>query len=358
MLELVIVGGGPCGLSCAAYAHKAGLPYVVLEKGSIVHTIARFPTDMRFFSTALRMSIGGVPFVASEPHPTRKEALDYYRQVVHTLGLAVRTFEEVTAISREADGTFRVVSRPHRNPEHANVYQAKAVVVATGYFDWPNRIGVPGEDLPHVSHYYREGHAHYGQRVVVVGGGNSAVEAALDLFRCGAQVTLVHRGGDVHDKVKPWVLPFFRSRVKKGQIATRFGTRVVRIERDAVVVESAGRQEVLEADAVYLLTGFRPDHALLTGLGVTVDGQTEAPVYDPETMETDVPGVYVAGVAAAGRDANRIFIENGRFHGLKIVRHRLALRGMTAAELDERVGPLPTDPDELEDPTFVVGRAP
>ncbi|HEY8552782.1 MAG TPA: YpdA family putative bacillithiol disulfide reductase [Thermaerobacter sp.] len=349
-LDLVIVGGGPCGLACAAAAHQAGLRYRVLEKGAIVNSLVHFPLQMNFFSTADNLAIAGIPFVSERPNPTRREALDYYRAVVQHLGLAVETYTEVVDIQREAGGPFRVVARraprlvagwPPLEPDGADrdepaagagraarlvTYRAHHVVLATGYYDRPNRLGVPGEDLAHVSHYYREGHAFYGRRVLVVGGQNSAVEAALDLHRCGARVTLAHRGPALSQRIKPWVLPPFRSLVDKGRITVLYNTEVEAIEPEAVWVRVAGEPRRLPADFVFLLVGYRPDHRLVRRLGIPIDPATGEPRHDPETMATPVPGVYLAGVAAAGYDANKIFIENGRWHGERIVRHILSRR--------------------------------
>jgi len=348
VLDLVIVGAGPCGLAAAAAAGKAGLDYVVLDRGCVVHTLTRFPTSMVFFSTAEKLAIAGIPFICPRANPTRQEALDYYRQVTDALDLNVHQYEEVTGIRREpaadgsggpeqAAGVFRVETRQVRDPSAPpRTYLARAVVLATGYFDNPNRLGVPGEDLPHVSHYFTEAHPFYRQRVVVVGGRNSAVEAALELHRAGARVTLVHRGDDLSDRVKPWILPFIRKRIEAGDIAARFRTRVKAIEPAGVILEQEGQEVREPADFVFLLTGYRPDHTLARSLGVAVDPETGVPVHDPETMETNVPGVYVAGVLAAGYDANRIFIENGRFHGERIVAHLLRRRGVPAGEAAER----------------------
>lgn len=341
MLDLAIVGAGPCGLACAAAAQRAGLDYACFDKGAIADAIARFPVGLRFFSTAERLAIAGVPFVAPEPHPTREQVLAYYRGVVHALGLRVETFTEVAAVERAAGG-FRLLLRPARAPGPDREVRAAAVVIATGYFDHPNRLGVPGEDLPHVSHYFREPHACYGRDVVVVGGRNSAVEASIELARAGARVTLVHRGPELSDRVKPWLLPFFRSLERQGAIAAVFGAVVEAVEPTAVRVRRDGGVVRVPADFVFLLTGFRPDHALARSLGVTVDPATGAPVHDPETMETDVAGVFVCGVAAAGYDANRIFIENGRFHGERVVRRLLRARGVSEAEIEERLrAPVP-----------------
>ncbi|GAB6875277.1 YpdA family putative bacillithiol disulfide reductase [Thermaerobacter litoralis] len=355
--DLLIVGGGPCGLACAAAAQQAGLRYRVFEKGAIVNSLVHFPVQMNFFSTSDNLAIAGIPFVTERANPTRREALDYYRAVVQHLGLQVDTFTEVVDIRREAGGTFQVVVRPvprlvgglpplepaggaeratspgDAGPAGVQVYRARNVVLATGYYDRPNRLGIPGEDLPHVSHYYREGHAFYGRSVLVVGGQNSAVEAALDLHRCGARVSLAHRGPALSQRIKPWVLPPFRSLVEKGRIAVFYNTEVLAIEPGRVRLSVAGEPRDLPADFVFLLVGYRPNHHLVHRLGIPVDPATGEPRHDPETMATPVPGVYLAGVVAAGYDANKIFIENGRWHGERIVRHILAqARGRDAGQ--------------------------
>ncbi len=322
-LDLLIVGAGPCGLACAAAAERAGLRYAVLDKGCLVHTIHRFPRNLVFFSTPDLLSIGGVPFLCAGEKPTRHEALQYYRGVAAALGLRVHPYEEVVSVRRDAGG-FTVVTRPtlgRLGEAPARRWKARAVVLATGYFDNPNLLGVPGEDLPHVSHYFLEGHPCYGLDVVVVGGNNSAVEAALELYRCGARVTLVHRGDGLGAKVKPWVRPVAEGHMAKGHVRSLFRTRLTAIEPGRVLAERDGEPVEVPADFVFLLTGYRPDHRLLLETSGGVDPVTGVPVHDPETMETTVPGLFLAGVYAAGFDANRIFIENGRLHGERIVGH-------------------------------------
>lgn len=352
-LDLLIVGGGPCGLACAAAAHKAGLNYVVVERGCIANSIARFPVNMQFFSTSERLAIGGIPFITAKPNPTRQEALAYYRQVTDALDLKVLTYREVTRVEKDEGGGFVVHTVDSRTHGGEGRCRTGVLVIATGYFDNPNRLHVPGEDLPHVSHYYDDAHPYYGRRVVVVGGRNSAVEAALDLHRAGAHVTLVHRGEDLSDRIKPWILPFIRTRLDRKEIDSRFNTQVTAIDEEGVTVTGPEGQERLPADFVFLLTGYRPDHSLLQRLGVAIDDDTGRPRWDGATMETNVPGLYVAGVLAAGYDANQIFIENGRFHGKKIVRHLLAQRGLDQGVVDELL-PLPPDADTVDDPALTV----
>ncbi len=333
--DLLIVGGGPCGLAAAISAQRAGLRPLVLEAQIVCSTIAQYPTYVRFFSTAEKLSLGGVPFVVATDKPTRRDALAYYRAVVKHFDLPVRQYERVTSIEGH-DGAFVVHSRSADGGERET--RARAVCVATGYFGSPNRIGVPGEDLPHVTHTYREGHEAFMQPVVVVGGGNSAAEAALDLWRSGARVTLVHFGPTFDKRIKPWVLPDFENRVKEGAIGVRWNSRVTSIEPGAVTVQTGTVAERLDVTRVYIMTGFAPELTLLKQAGVTVDPATGIPAHDPATLETSVPGIFIAGVVAAGYDANKVFIENGRFHGERIVA-RLLGRGAPpepklSAELD------------------------
>ena len=334
-VDLLIVGGGPCGLAAAISAKRAGLSSVVIEAAVVVSTIAHYPTYVRFFSTAEKLALGDLPFVIATEKPTRRDGLAYYRAVVRHFHLPVRQYERVVAIEREGRGfVVRSESRAHG----ARETHARAVVVATGYFGSPNYLRVPGEDLPHVTHVYREGHEAFDQTVVVVGGGNSAAEAALDLWRSGARVTLVHFGPTFDKKIKPWVLPDFVNREKEGSIAARWDSRVVRIERDSVTIKSRRSEERLPADLVYVMTGFAPNTDLLRTVGVPIDSKTGIPSHDPETLETTIPNLFIAGVVIAGYDANKVFIENGRYHGDKIVARILGRRAPSepklSAELD------------------------
>ncbi len=333
--DVLIVGGGPCGLAAAVSAQRAGLRPLVIESGVVVSTIAAYPTYVRFFSTAEKLSIGGLPFVIATEKPTRRDALAYYRAVVTYFGIALRQRERVSAI-QGSSGHFTVVSRTSGGEERKTT--AGAVVIATGYFGSPNRIGVPGEELPHVTHVYREGHEAFLQDVVVVGGGNSAAEAALDLWRSGARVTLVHFGPTFDKKIKPWVLPDFTNRVKEGQIAVRWDSRVKAIEARDVVLVHRKNEDRVKADRVYIMTGFAPSLELLRETGVPIDEKTGIPRHDAQTLETPIAGVFIAGVVVAGYDANKVFIENGRYHGDRIVARLLGQRAPAeprlSAELD------------------------
>jgi len=329
---VAVIGAGPCGLAAAIALRKGGLTPVIYDRGVVVSSVASYPIYMSFFSTAEKISIGGLPFVTGGEKPTRREALAYYRMVVQHYDLPVRQYEPVVDV-RRVDGRFVVRSVPGMHAASADAGQAAstdglpaveatydAVVIATGYFGTPNQLGVPGEALPHVAHIYREGHEAFRQDAVVIGGGNSAVDAALDLYRCGARVTVVHFGSTFDPNVKPWILPDMQNRVADGSIAVRWKSRVTRIEPDAVWIEGADRTATrLPARQVYCMTGFTPNSALLDRLGVSIAPDTGIPAHDPATMETDVPGVFIAGVLASGYDANKIFIENGRNHGDRIV---------------------------------------
>jgi thioredoxin reductase (NADPH) len=329
--DLVVVGAGPAGLGAAIAAARAGLDYEVVEKGALVNSIYRFPRGMTFFTTPDLLELGNLPFVSPYAKPTREEALQYYRRVVDTHRLAVSLGERVESIGRE-DGLFAVattVARPGSEPLR-KTRRARSVVVSTGTYDQPNTLGIPGEDLPHVSHYFDEPHACHRRRVVVVGGSNSAAEAALSLYRAGAFVTLVHRRERLSGSIKYWVKPDIENRIAENAIAARFEAEVVRIGPGSVEVEGPEGREELPADAVFLLTGYRPDTALLERAGVRVDARTLEPQHDPQTLETNVAGLFVAGALVAGSEGNRVFIENGRFHGTTVVKTILA-RGQSRA---------------------------
>ncbi len=317
-VDLAVIGAGPCGIAVGAAARKAGRSVVLVDRGPLCASLVGYPVYMHFFSTPEKLEIEGVPFVTAERNATRREALTYYRKVAEYFELTCRLFTEVEEVAGSA-GAFRIRTRDGAG--RAGEIRARQVVVATGGFHGPNLLGVPGEDLPKVTHHYVEAHPYWQRDVLVVGGSNSAVEASLELFRTGARVTLVHFLHDFDRGVKPWVLPDIRNRVEKGEVAVRWGHRVAEILPDRVVLreEGTGVLETIPNDHVLALTGWKADPSLLRGLGVPVDEATGVPAHDPETMETPVPGVFLAGVLAAGHDANRIFIENGRWHGRAIV---------------------------------------
>jgi thioredoxin reductase (NADPH) len=323
-LDVLVVGAGPSGLATAIAAHEAGLSYEVVEKGVLVNSIYNFPRHMTFFTTTDLLEIGGLPFVSPYDKPTQSEGLKYYRRVAEIVGLRVSLNEEVVAAAR-AGQRFRVSTRTESGDIRERT--ARNLVFATGYYDFPNRLGVPGEDLPHVSHYYGEPHAFFQRDVVVVGGKNSAAITALELYRAGARVTLVHRGASLSGSIKYWIKPDIENRIKEGAITARFGARVVEIRERSIVVTSGFGTEELPAQQVFLLTGYHPDTRLLEAVGVKVDPATLVPAHDPATLQTNVKGVYLAGALASGRFTSRIFIENGKFHGQALVKSIVASSG-------------------------------
>ncbi len=312
LFDIVIVGAGPIGLACGIEAQRRGLSYVILEKGCLADAIFRFPKHMTFFSTPELLEIGDVPFVISGGKPTRQDALTYYRRVAVSFALNVRLFERVVQIEKR-EGFFEISSEKAQ-------YRAKHVVLALGFYDHPNLLNVPGEDLPKVSHYYTEPHPFYKRRVAIVGGKNSAVEAALELYRHGAEVTLIHRQAEIGPSVKYWILPDILNRIQEGGIRALLNARVTRITPEEIFVQNGtGEARALPSDFVFALTGYHPDYDFLRSMGVNIDAETGKPEHNPATFETNVPGLYIAGCLAAGKDANKIFIENGRLHGKDIM---------------------------------------
>src|SRR6267154_2117524 len=314
--DVICIGAGPTGLACAIEAVRAGMKPLVIDKGSLCNSIFHYPVNMYFFTTPELLEIGDLPLVCAAEKPTRVEALKYYRKAVEHYGLELRLFETVTRLHGH-DGDFTVTSKTEKRIEQR--YTGKKVVIATGYYDLPNEMGVPGEELPHVSHYYTEPHEFWNQDVVVVGGKNSAAEAALDLYRNGARVTLVHRNAELGATIKYWVRPDIENRIKAEQVKGMFSTRMKKITADEVIVENGGGEKRLPAKQVFALTGYHPDFAFIESLGVKLDAQTKKPAQNPETLESNVPGLYLAGVVIGGRHTGEIFIENGRFHGKQII---------------------------------------
>ena len=310
----LIVGAGPIGLACAISARRRGLDPLVVDAGPIAASIVRYPVGMTFFTTPERLEIGGHPLVCSGPKATREEALKYYRGVARAEGIPIRTYTRLLGVTRPGGQLeARVATRlgEERIP-------CSTLVLATGYFEHPNLLGVPGEDLPHVTHYAEEPHLSAGQDVVIVGGKNSAVEHALSCYRAGARVTLIYRREELRPSVKYWLQPDLLNRIKAGEIAARFGRMVERIDVGNVTIAGSGGREVIPADRVYLLTGYHPDFALFSAIGIEQDDESCRPRLDPLTLESNIPGIHLAGSATAGRNTSEVFIENGRYDGDKI----------------------------------------
>ena len=312
--DLLIIGGGPIGLACGLAAQKAGLNYLIIEKGALVNSLYRYPVNMTFFSTSERLEIGGVPFVSNNAKPTRSEALEYYRRVAESHRLRLHLFEEVIDVIKQESG-FQI------NTSKGS-YTADNIALATGFYDIPVRLGVEGEDLPKVTHYYGEPHAYYRQKVVVVGANNSAVDAALETWRKGAEVTMVIRGDEVGERVKYWARPDIVNRIKEGSIRAFFQAELRAIRPREADVQTPEGLVTIENDFVIAATGYQPNFSMLRQLGVELsDDGNFYPAYNPETQETNVPGLYLAGVVCGGMDTHVWFIENSRIHAEKIVEH-------------------------------------
>jgi thioredoxin reductase (NADPH) len=337
--DVTIVGAGPAGLAAGIAAKQVGLAYSIIEKGVLVNSIYKFPVNMIFFTTPELLEIGGLPLVSPFEKPTRIEALRYYRRVVDTYELPIEFGEQVIVVepasarsrAREAGALdfFDIETRSEKGVRR--IRHSRNVIFAIGYFDHPNFIGVPGENLPHVSHYYTESHGFYRKNVVIVGGGNSAAETALELYRSGANVTLVHRHPQLKPSIKYWVRPDIENRIKEGSVRGLFNTQIVEIQPTQVIVERDGTKEEPPADAVFLLTGYHPDCDLYRRAGIRLQRETMSPEFNPDTFETNVPGIFLAGGAICGKDTSNIFIENGRFHGEAIIKTIAARMGKHAA---------------------------
>jgi thioredoxin reductase (NADPH) len=315
--DIVCIGAGPTGLATAIEAKRAGMRPLVIDKACLCNSIFHYPVNMVFFTTPELLEIGDLPLVCAAEKPTRIEALKYYRKVTEHYGLELRLYERVLHVEGH-DGNFTVVTQTEK--ETREKYHGRKIAVATGYYDLPNELGVPGENLAHVSHYYTEPHQFWNQDVVVIGGKNSAAEAALDLYRNGARVTLVHRGKELGKTIKYWVRPDIENRIKAGQIQALLDARVDEITKDAVVVEQHAQTKRVAAKQVFALTGYHPDFSFIESLGVKLDAESRRPALDPNTLESNVPGIHLAGVVIGGRHTGEIFIENGRFHGKQIIR--------------------------------------
>lgn len=321
--DVIIVGGGPCGLAAAIALKNKGLRPLVIEKDNVVHSIYKYPTHQQFFSTAEKLEIGGVPFIIEGRKPKRNQALSYYREVVKRKDLRIHSFEEVRSIEKKANSIFQVTT-------DQAVYDTPFVVIATGYYDTPNFMDVPGEELEKVFHYFKEAHPFFDKDVVVIGGKNSAVDATLELEKVGARVTVLYRGSDYSGSVKPWILPEFQSLVRHNKINMAFNAEVVEIREDSVIYKVNGVEKTISNDFVFAMTGYHPNHSFFHAAGIEIDEDSGRPSCDSETMETNVEGMFIAGVIAAGNNANEIFIENGRFHG-----------DLIAAELEKRTAKKP-----------------
>jgi thioredoxin reductase (NADPH) len=318
--DVLIIGAGPIGMACAIEAKKAGLSYVIVEKGALVNSIYNYPVFMTFFSTSQRLEIGDVPFVSINPKPNRNEAVEYYRRVAEKFSLNIHLFEKVEKVQKASDGLFDVQTVKRS-------YRSKYVIVSTGFYDVPLMMNIPGEDLPKVTHYYKDPHLYAFQRVLVVGANNSAIDAALETYRKGAQVTLVIRGQEIGSYVKYWVRPDIENRIKEGEIKVYYGSTLTSIEPDTVHLQTPEGPVVLENDFVIAMTGYTPDFKLLKNLGLELSGDAaNCPVYNPETMESSIPGFYLAGVVCGGMDTHKWFIENSRVHAIQIFDHIRSLQ--------------------------------
>ncbi|MCH7321213.1 YpdA family putative bacillithiol disulfide reductase [Solibacillus sp. MA9] len=306
-VDAIIVGGGPCGLAAAIELQNIGLTPIVIEKGNVVNAIYNYPTHQTFFSTSEKLAIGDVPFIIEQRKPKRNQALVYYREVVKSKKIRVNRFEMVNHVEKQGQ-TFTVRT-------DKETYETPYVVIATGYYDHPNYLNIVGETLPKVHHYFKEAHEFFDLNVLVIGGKNSAIDAALELNKAGAHVTVVYRGEEYSSSIKPWVLPEFLGLVRDGEISMQFNTIVKEIREHEVVLEIEGNEQMIANDTVFAMTGYHPDHSFIRAMGVEIDDETGRPTFDLDTMETNVENLYIAGVIAAGNNANEIFIENGRFHG-------------------------------------------
>jgi thioredoxin reductase (NADPH) len=313
--DVLVIGAGPTGMACAIEAQRAGLTAVLVDKGCLVNSLFHYPANMVFFTTPELLEIGDLPFTTANQKPNRQEALEYYRNVAQHYRLDVRQYQQVLAVTGY-DGAFRVMTRDRHDHEHE--YQARKIVAATGYYDRANYLGVPGEELRKVMHYYTEPHPYFDCDVLVIGGKNSAAIAALELWRRGARVTLVHRGPGIHKNVKYWIKPDIENRILAGEVSAYFHSTVEEILPESVRILTPQGKKELKNDFVFALTGYHPDYEFLTALGIELTHPEMRPVCDPQTFESNVPGIYVAGVIVAGVRTGEIFIENGRFHGKRI----------------------------------------
>ena len=329
--DVLVVGAGPTGMACAIEAQRAGLRTVTVDKGCLCNSLFHYPSNMTFFTTPELLEIGDMPFSSPNQKPNRNEALEYYRKVAEHYQLELRQYQNVAAITGE-DGDFLVNTVDQFGRPHS--YSARKLILATGYYDLPNYLEIPGEELPKVMHYYHDPHPYFDQKVLVIGGKNSAAIAALDLWRHGAHVTLVHRGEAMHRHIKYWILPDINNRIKNGEVAAYLSSSVTRITEDSVELLTPKGVLTLENDFVFALTGYHPDFDFLSAVGVRMEGQDRCPACDPQSLESNIPGLYLAGVIVAGARTNEIFIENGRFHGRQIAQDIEAkLTGRTSVKV-------------------------
>ena len=313
--DVLIIGAGPIGMACGINAKAAGLSYVIVEKGALVNSLYNYPVFMTFFSTSQKLEIGGVPFVSINPKPNRNEAVEYYRRVAEKFELIINLFEQVNAVQKQTEGNFEVSTSKRQ-------YKVKNVIISTGFYDVPLLMNIPGEQLPKVAHYYKDPHLYAFQDVVVIGANNSGIDAALETYRKGANVTLVIRGPEIGSYVKYWVRPDIENRIKEGEIKAFFNAEVTEIQEDSVTIKTQTETFTLKNDFVIAMTGYQPDFEMLKKLGVTLgDENANRPVYDPDTMETSLPGLYLAGVVCGGMDTHKWFIENSRVHADQIFKH-------------------------------------
>jgi thioredoxin reductase (NADPH) len=313
--DVLVIGAGPTGMACAIEAQRAGFTSAMVDKGCLVNSLFHYPANMVFFTTPELLEIGDIPFTTANQKPNRSEALEYYRNVAQHYRLDVRQYQRVASVTGY-DGAFRVETQDLHGHDHE--YVARKIVVATGYYDRPNYMGIPGEDLPKVMHYYKDPHPYFDMDVLIIGAKNSASIAALELWRRGSRVTMVHRGADIHRNVKYWIKPDIENRIKNGEVTAYFNSCVLEIRPEEVRLKTPDGERVLKNDFVFALTGYHPDYEFLERLGIELTRPEMRPVCDPQTFESNVPGIYVAGVVVSGARTSEIFIENGRFHGKQI----------------------------------------
>ncbi|MGB9120200.1 MAG: YpdA family putative bacillithiol disulfide reductase [Candidatus Angelobacter sp.] len=313
--DVLVIGAGPTGMACAIEAQRAGFTSVMVDKGCLVNSLFHYPANMVFFTTPELLEIGDIPFTTANQKPNRSEALEYYRNVAQHYRLDVRQYQRVASVTGY-DGAFRVETQDLHGHDHE--YVARKIVVATGYYDRPNYMGIPGEDLPKVMHYYKDPHPYFDMDVLVIGAKNSASIAALELWRRGSRVTMVHRGPEIHRNVKYWIKPDIENRIKNGEVTAYFNSCVLEIRPEDVRIKTPEGERVLKNDFVFALTGYHPDYEFLESVGIELTRPEMRPVCDPLTFESNVPGIYVAGVVVSGARTSEIFIENGRFHGKQI----------------------------------------